>query len=92
LTEVGDAMSAPRDRQRFLRLGNIIEYDPNTIIVPTADELYRKGVTLFGDRPDKAWSLTDCISFVVMKERSISEALIGDHHFEQAGFVALLAN
>ena len=34
--------------------------------------------------------LTDCISFVVMQERGIAEALTGDHHFEQAGFAALL--
>ncbi len=39
---------------------------------------------------DKDWSLTDCISFVVMHERGITEALTADHHFEQAGFVALL--
>jgi predicted nucleic acid-binding protein len=41
-------------------------------------------------RPDKEWSLTDCNSFVVMQHEGISEALTGDHHFEQAGFVALL--
>jgi uncharacterized protein len=34
--------------------------------------------------------LTDCISFVVMSDREIAEAMTGDHHFEQAGFVALL--
>jgi len=34
--------------------------------------------------------LTDCISFVVMEESGITEALTGDHHFEQAGFVTLL--
>jgi predicted nucleic acid-binding protein len=45
---------------------------------------------LFAKRPDKAWSLTDCISFVVMRDQDIAEALTGDRHFEQAGFVALL--
>ena len=45
---------------------------------------------LFAERPDKDWSLTDCISFVVMQEQGICEALTADHHFEQAGFVALL--
>jgi predicted nucleic acid-binding protein len=39
---------------------------------------------------DKDWPLTDCISFEVMREHGISEALTGDHHFEQAGFKALL--
>jgi predicted nucleic acid-binding protein len=41
-------------------------------------------------RPDKEWSLTDCILFVVMEQRGLREALTGDHHFEPAGFVALL--
>jgi hypothetical protein len=49
-----------------------------------------RGWALYADRPDKYWSLTDCISFVVMKDHQITEALTGDHHFEQAGFVALL--
>ncbi len=39
---------------------------------------------------DKDWTLTDCISFVIMRERNVAEALTGDHHFEQAGFVAML--
>ncbi len=41
-------------------------------------------------RQDKAWSLVDCSSFVVMQHRNIAEALTTDHHFEQAGFVKLL--
>ena len=59
------------------------------IVDPTRD-LFHSGIDLFARRPDKAWSLTDCISFVVMKENRIKEALTGDHHFEQAGFTALL--
>jgi predicted nucleic acid-binding protein len=39
---------------------------------------------------DKEWSLVDCISFVVMTDRKLTDALTGDHHFEQAGFNALL--
>ena len=49
-----------------------------------------RGVALFAQRPDKEWSLTDCISFVVMREHGLSDALTADHHFEQAGFVPLL--
>ena len=45
---------------------------------------------LYAQRLDKKWSLTDCISFAVMQRNSLTEALTGDHHFEQAGFVALL--
>ena len=49
-----------------------------------------RGLALYRARPDKAWSLIDCISFMVMTERGITEALTGDHHFEQAGFRAPL--
>jgi hypothetical protein len=48
-------------------------------------------VALYDARPDKDWSLTDCISFVVMGDERLTEALTGDRHFVQAGFVALLA-
>jgi len=52
--------------------------------------LFQDGVKLFAARPDKEWSLTDCMSFVVMTREGITEALTGDHHFEQAGFIACL--
>jgi uncharacterized protein len=45
---------------------------------------------VFRQRPDKEWSLTDCISFAAMREENLTEALTGDRHFEQAGFRALL--
>ncbi len=46
--------------------------------------------TLLTQRQDKAWSLVDCSSFVVMNEQGLTDALTSDHHFEQAGFVRLL--
>jgi len=45
---------------------------------------------LYSDRADKEWSLTDCMSFVVMNRNGISEAFTNDRHFEQAGFNILL--
>ena len=64
--------------------------DPDALIVPGDDSLWERGRILFAQRPDKQWSLTDCISFVVMQDRGITEALTADHHYEQAGFVGLL--
>ncbi len=59
-------------------------------IVHVDEDLIERGWQLYRQRPDKEWGLTDCISFVVMGERSIYEAFTTDHHFEQAGFVRLL--
>ena len=56
-------------------------------IDPTVDTQAWKLLT---QRTDKAWSLVDCASFVVMQRESITEALTTDHHFEQAGFIRLL--
>ena len=46
--------------------------------------------TLWRSRVDKMWSLVDCASFIVMRQRHLREALTTDHNFEQAGFVQLL--
>lgn len=90
LAEVGDAMAAPQYRGRFVDLMKTIESDADTIIIGATDDQFREGVALFGQRSDKNWPLTDCISFAVMESHSIQEALTGDHHFEQAGLRALL--
>ncbi len=65
---------------------------PNFKTEPFGADLYHRGLNLYGDRPDKEWSLTDCISFAVMSEQHIVEALTRDRHFKQAGFVALFAD
>lgn len=62
----------------------------DVVIHPCTDQLFQAGWNLYQQRSDKAWSLTDCISFMVMKGEGITDALTGDHHFEQAGFSALL--
>jgi hypothetical protein len=59
-------------------------------IVAATEALFNEGLDLHAQRPDKEWSLTDCISFIVMPRRSVRRALTPDHHFEQAGFEALL--
>ena len=64
--------------------------NPQVKLIPPDVALFDAGVQLFANRPDKEWSLTDCISFVVMQQEGITQALTADHHFEQAGFQALL--
>jgi hypothetical protein len=60
--------------------------------MPSSNELFAAGVELYATRPDKEWSLTDCISFVVMEREGLTDALTGDRHFEQSGFKVLLSN
>jgi len=50
-------------------------------VVPLTEELFAEGLALFLSRPDKEWSLTDCISFVVMQNRGIRQAFTADRHF-----------
>ena len=90
LLELADGMARPPSREAFVKLDWSLRADPGVNIVPASASLWERGRDLYADRPDQEWSLTDCISFVVMKDRHIKEALTGDHHFEQAGFVALL--
>lgn len=52
--------------------------------------LHRNALDLLRARPDKSYSICDAVSFVVMRERRISEALTTDRHFEQEGLVRLL--
>ena len=90
LTELGDALAAAGSRGSFLAMLDTLRSDRMVTIVEPAPQLFEAGIQLYRSRPDKNWSLTDCTSFVVMKDRGITEALTADHHFEQAGFTALL--
>lgn len=91
LTEVADGLARSAHRKVFRRLYQTINADIRNRIIPSSNELFEQGVALYDARPDKGWSLTDCVSFVVMTNERLTEALTGDHHFEQAGFKALLA-
>lgn len=90
LTEVADPLSAPGQRGGFVRFLDALRGDAEVTIIPPGPELFEAGLSLYSQRPDKDWTLTDCISFVVMERMDLREALTGDHHFEQAGFAALL--
>jgi len=90
LTEVADAMAEPARRSQFVDLLEFLRSHPRASITDADQNLFERGVARYVTRLDKPWSLTDCISFVTMEQHGVHEALTGDHHFEQAGFVALL--
>ena len=90
LIEVADALSDPRDRAKCHVLLAALRRSDNCEILSASPELFDAGLQLHAGRPDKEWSLTDCISFAVMNQRSLTRTLAYDHHFEQAGFQPLL--
>jgi len=90
LLEVANALSRAADRGVFAALLRELRADRGTTILAASAELFDRGCQLHSRMKDKDWSLTDCISFVIMREGGLNEALTADHHFEQAGFVAML--
>ncbi|MBI5289107.1 MAG: type II toxin-antitoxin system VapC family toxin [Chloroflexi bacterium] len=64
--------------------------DPRLTIEPQTHEMFESGLEMFTRRPDKSYSMTDCMSMVVCRERGITDVLTADHDFEQEGFTILL--
>lgn len=62
----------------------------NLTIIPVDMALLSRGLGLYRSTPDKGWGLTDCISFVVMRENRLVDAMTTDRHFTQAGFPAMM--
>jgi predicted nucleic acid-binding protein len=90
LVEIGDALATTRHRQWFPDFAADLASAAQIRIIAASDEWFRRGVAFYRARPDKKWSLTDCLSFELMRELGVREALTSDQHFEQAGFRALL--
>lgn len=90
LTEMADALCDAVNRRGCVEFINDLRCSSRVDIEPASRAWFDAGMELFQQRPDKDWSLTDCISFAVMQHRGILDALTGDRHFEQAGFRALL--
>jgi uncharacterized protein len=90
LIETGNALAKQRYRAAAVQLLNALHADSSVEIIVLTDDLYSEAFALYQSRMDKDWGLTDCISFVVMTQRGLTDALTSDQHFEQAGFRALL--
>lgn len=90
LLEVGSALARRTSRRQALAIVEGVSRDATVSVLPISTGLFGRGVSLFRDRADHDWSLTDCISFVVMSDFGMTDALTSDRHFEQAGFRALL--
>lgn len=83
-------MSKLKYREFGVKLLEAIEQDPKITVIPMSEIFYNEAFRLYRKRLDKEWGLTDCVSFIIMRNRKINEALTTDEHFKQAGFRALL--
>lgn len=77
-------------RQMVLNVLEDLSSDPNIEIIPQSSELFEQACRYYKQRLDKEYSLTDCASMVIMRERGIDKVLTHDHHFQQEEFKALL--
>ena len=71
---------------KAVEVGNRLLTSPSVQFVQVDEGLFREGWHYFQQHQDKDYSLTDCISFVVMKRFKIETAFAFDQHFVQAGF------
>jgi hypothetical protein len=92
LTELLNYFGArgPYFRSAAAKLVERMQSDSSVEILPQSREGFLAGLRLYQARPDKSYSLTDCISMEVMRREGLSEVLTNDEHFTQEGFTCLL--
>ena len=90
LLEVGNSLSRAKARNIAVKLKENIENSKRIELISLSPKLIEAGWKLYAERNDKDWGIVDCISFVVMNNLGITEALTADEHFKQAGFTKLL--
>jgi predicted nucleic acid-binding protein len=90
--EVLNALSRERQeiKNEAIILFKSMREDPSHLVIPLTRDLLESAERMYLKSADKQWSITDCSSFIIMHERGIQNALTHDHHFEQAGFHAML--
>ncbi len=84
------AEKGPHIRGAAIRTVEAILNNPQVTVLPQSRSSFIKGFAFYKARPDKGYSLTDCLSMTVMRDRKLSVVLTTDRHFEQEGFVALM--
>lgn len=89
LTEVLAHLSADGARARQAAVDAVRGTLREHVVVTVTRALFLAGIDYYALRPDKEYSLTDCISMVLMRDRGITHVLTNDHHFRQEGFTVL---
>ena len=89
LLEIGNAL-ARNYKEQAIEIIEVFRSSDNVEILHLNPSLFERGFERYKTYLDKTWSLVDCITFEVMKENGLSDALTVDKHFEQAGFNRLI--
>lgn len=76
-------------RSRAVETAREILSDGTVRVIPQSHQSFLAGFDLYASRPDKGYSLTDCVSMQTMRSEGLSDVLTNDRHFEQEGFRTL---
>ena len=90
LVEIGNGLSGKQFRHKAASIIRYLQVNPLVDVIPVTPSAFTRAFELYEQRPYKAWGMTDCFSFITMRDKGLSEALTTDDHFRQAGFNALL--
>jgi predicted nucleic acid-binding protein len=90
LMEIGDGLTSLRFRAQAGQIIQTLSSSALVEVVPASARLFKAAFRLYRTRSDKDWGMTDCSSFIAMRECAMTDALTMDVHFQQAGFRALL--
>ncbi len=90
LVEIGNGLAGKQFRAQAASIIWYLQENELVDIVPVSQPAFGRAFELFEQRSDKDWGLTDCFSFIAMKDNDLTDALTTDTHFRQAGFSALL--
>ena len=91
MCELGNGLARTACRKEVAWLIGQLHADPTSTVVHVDRNLFTEGVGLYLERSDKMWGLVDCVSFVVMRARGLTDAFTADHHSHQAGLNCLLS-
>jgi len=86
LDEVATFFNSRNRHAKAVEIGHYLLDSPSVHFMHVDETLFQEGWRWFRDHDDKHYSLTDCISFAVMKHLKLTTALTFDKHFTQAGF------
>lgn len=90
LWEIANGLSAINYKMKAGILIRVLMNNPYIKLVPSSSSLLSEGLNLYEKYSDKDFSLTDCISFIIMNQFNVEEVLSSDRHFEQMGFKTLM--